>query len=102
MPSRGKSLRLLKWQLPRACAILSTPQQTSEFAHFDKRKLFRVAPSPGWRNWQTQRTQNPPGFGPWGFDPPFRHHILVNFLMTVCHVFKESEFKSQYQALTWA
>ena len=28
---------------------------------------------PGWRNWQTQRTQNPPGFGPWGFDPPSRH-----------------------------
>jgi hypothetical protein len=19
-------------------------------------------------------TQNPPGFGPWGFDPPSRHH----------------------------
>jgi hypothetical protein len=30
---------------------------------------------PGWRNWQTQRTQNPPGFGPWGFDSPSRHHI---------------------------
>ena len=22
---------------------------------------------PGWRNWQTQRTQNPPTFGSWGF-----------------------------------
>ena len=31
------------------------------------------SPQPGWRNWQTQRTQNPPGFGPWGFDPPSRH-----------------------------
>src|SRR5437868_15033503 len=30
---------------------------------------------PGWRNWQTQRTQNPPDFGPWGFDPPSRHHL---------------------------
>jgi hypothetical protein len=29
---------------------------------------------PGWRNWQTQRTQNPPTFGSWGFDPPSRHH----------------------------
>src|SRR5205807_6997228 len=29
--------------------------------------------TPGWRNWQTQRTQNPPDFGPWGFDPPSRH-----------------------------
>ena len=32
---------------------------------------------PGWRNWQTQRTQNPPGFGPWGFDSPSRHHYLT-------------------------
>jgi hypothetical protein len=28
---------------------------------------------PGWRNWQTQRTQNPPTFGSWGFDSPSRH-----------------------------
>jgi hypothetical protein len=32
--------------------------------------------APGWRNWQTQRTQNPPGFGPWGFDPPSRHQQI--------------------------
>ena len=30
---------------------------------------------PGWRNWQTQRTQNPPTFGSWGFDSPSRHHL---------------------------
>src|SRR5882672_3497812 len=29
--------------------------------------------SRGWRNWQTQRTQNPPTFGSWGFDSPSRH-----------------------------
>src|SRR3954454_23178564 len=34
-------------------------------------------PKPGWRNWQTQRTQNPPGFGPWGFDSPSRHQPNV-------------------------
>ena len=34
---------------------------------------------PGWRNWQTQRTQNPPGFGPWGFDPPSRHHLKYQY-----------------------
>ncbi len=28
---------------------------------------------PGWRNWQTQRTQNPPRATSWGFDPPSRH-----------------------------
>jgi hypothetical protein len=36
-------------------------------------RLARSRDKPGWRNWQTQRTQNPPGFGPWGFDPPSRH-----------------------------
>ncbi len=37
------------------------------------RRLVCLASTPGWRNWQTQRTQNPPGFGPWGFDSPSRH-----------------------------
>ena len=32
---------------------------------------------PGWRNWQTQRTQNPPTFGSWGFDSPSRHQQLT-------------------------
>jgi hypothetical protein len=36
-----------------------------------KIKYFHEAP--GWRNWQTQRTQNPPTFGSWGFDSPSRH-----------------------------
>ena len=36
--------------------------------------FFACLTEPGWRNWQTQRTQNPPGFGPWGFDSPSRHH----------------------------
>jgi hypothetical protein len=30
---------------------------------------------PGWRNWQTQRTQNPSEAIPWGFDSPSRHHL---------------------------
>ena len=25
------------------------------------------------------RTQNPPGFGPWGFDPPSRHHLKYQY-----------------------
>src|SRR5579859_3912412 len=48
--------------------------------------LFQVewleSSAPGWRNWQTQRTQNPPGFGPWGFNSPSRHHISVAMLHT--------------------
>src|SRR5271167_4197093 len=27
----------------------------------------------------TKRTQNPPGFGPWGFDSPSRHQHFDNF-----------------------
>ena len=37
--------------------------------------FFHLPREPGWRNWQTQRTQNPPGFGPWGFDSPSRHQL---------------------------
>jgi hypothetical protein len=37
-------------------------------------KNQRLPSTPGWRNWQTQRTQNPPTFGSWGFDSPSRHH----------------------------
>ena len=36
-------------------------------------KINSFHPQPGWRNWQTQRTQNPPTFGSWGFDSPSRH-----------------------------
>ena len=36
--------------------------------------LCELMDRPGWRNWQTQRTQNPPRATSWGFDPPSRHH----------------------------
>ena len=29
---------------------------------------------PGWRNWQTRRTQNPVLSREWEFDPPSGHH----------------------------
>src|SRR3984885_9814855 len=38
---------------------------------------------PGWRNWQTQRTQNPPTFGSWGFDSPSRHHHFCHQSLAV-------------------
>jgi hypothetical protein len=41
-------------------------------------KLFLRA-KPGWRNWQTQRTQNPPRATSWGFDPPSRHQQNKEF-----------------------
>ncbi|ALA58187.1 hypothetical protein NITMOv2_1767 [Nitrospira moscoviensis] len=31
-------------------------------------------PLPGWRNWQTRRTQNPVLAREWEFDPPSGHH----------------------------
>gem|GEM_PF-27726 len=50
--------------------------------------FFCQPTEPGWRNWQTQRTQNPPGFGPWGFDSPSRHqikHQLVDPALLLLH-----------------
>jgi hypothetical protein len=44
--------------------------------------FFCLPHEPGWRNWQTQRTQNPPGFGPWGFDSPSRHHLFLSLRST--------------------
>src|ERR1700704_4106011 len=42
--------------------------------------LFSPPQEPGWRNWQTQRTQNPPTFGSWGFDSPSRHQNNSNVI----------------------
>ena len=36
-------------------------------------RCIRIDRRPGWRNWQTQGTQNPPGFGPCGFKSHPRH-----------------------------
>src|SRR5258708_2252151 len=46
-------------------------------------KIKHLPSTPGWRNWQTQRTQNPPDFGPWGFDSPSRHQPLHLCLVMV-------------------
>jgi hypothetical protein len=32
---------------------------------------------PGWRNWQTRRTQNPVLAREWEFDPPSGHHRIT-------------------------
>jgi hypothetical protein len=47
---------------------------------------LRAPPSskPGWRNWQTQRTQNPPIARSWGFDPPSRHHKIKQLQIASC------------------
>jgi hypothetical protein len=39
--------------------------------------LVEESSKPGWRNWQTQRTQNPPRATSWGFDSPSRHQDEV-------------------------
>ena len=38
----------------------------------------KIKSEPGWWNWQTQRTQNPPRATSWGFDPPSRHQDKLN------------------------
>ena len=49
-------------------AILSVLHAAGSSAAFTK---------PGWRNRQTQRTQNPPRATSWGFDPPSRHQKRI-------------------------
>ena len=34
---------------------------------------------PGWRNWQTRRTQNPVLVREWEFDPPSGHHRFTAY-----------------------
>ena len=65
-PSKSQGHWILGyWRLWSGCAIL---------------RLFRTESiyisEPGWRNWQTQRTQNPPIARSWGFDSPSRHQLL--------------------------
>jgi hypothetical protein len=43
---------------------------------------------PGWRNWQTQRTQNPPRATSWGFDPPSRHHTMFSATSSLQMIFE--------------
>jgi hypothetical protein len=43
---------------------------------------------PGWRNWQTQRTQNPSEATPWGFDSPSRHHTMFSATSSLQMIFE--------------
>ena len=43
---------------------------------FSSQKTLCTPPSLGWRNRQTQRTQNPPEATPWGFDSPSEHQLI--------------------------
>jgi len=38
-----------------------------------------------------KRTQNPPGFGPWGFDSPSRHHLFLSLRSTPPMSFRVSQ-----------
>src|ERR1700683_4025805 len=67
-----------RWRVRHGAAadILSEP---------DTAARSRRPSEPGWRNWQTQRTQNPPIARSWGFDPPSRHqdkNVYSNGLAT--------------------
>jgi hypothetical protein len=43
----------------------------------------------GWLQSCKDWTQNPPGFGPWGFDPPSRHQYNQQFIKYSANVAKE-------------
>jgi hypothetical protein len=78
-----------QWKSKRANFIprygnLATQQEPSH----------RESPSkPGWRNWQTQRTQNPPRATSWGFDPPSRHQQNKGFRSKLASQKREANFR---------
>ena len=47
--------------------------------------MLEVAPFtlPGWRNWQTRRTQNPVLAREWEFDPPSGHHNVSSTSLVI-------------------
>jgi hypothetical protein len=57
------------------CAQPNVTRQirTSPNATPDSPKLLKDQERMGFRSGH-RRSQNPPGFGPWGFDSPSRHH----------------------------
>jgi hypothetical protein len=63
-------VRSIENLLPRGCRARLTMASTPDEAASHK---------PGWRNWQTQRTQNPSEAIPWGFDSPSRHHLEYQY-----------------------
>lgn len=67
---------------PQGCRARLTMASTPDEAASHK---------PGWRNWQTQRTQNPPIFGSWGFDPPSRHQQNKEFIVILASQLREAK-----------
>jgi hypothetical protein len=68
IPAAG-NLRSVRFDSATEPAITATTAQRIWQSSF---RIDSVT-APGWRNWQTQRTQNPPRATSWGFDPPSRH-----------------------------
>jgi len=55
-------------------------------------KLSGELVAPGWRNWQTQRTQNPPIARSWGFDPPSRHQYNKRLIVKMATQARSGHF----------
>ena len=77
-PDLSASLGSMRWNRTwRWLVCLRSASSLSKPGGFARLRLeSSLSPAPGWRNWQTQRTQNPPTFGSWGFDPPSRHQQI--------------------------
>ena len=60
---------------PRPCETEKAAGKPSPARNSELNATLQTG-QPGWRNWQTQRTQNPPRATSWGFDPPSRHQTI--------------------------
>ena len=68
-PHSARSGSDKRWGKATASKSMRVASGASRMRYFE----LPTHPRPGWRNWQTQRTQNPPIARSWGFDPPSRH-----------------------------
>ena len=63
---------------PRTMGLIPTAQKSCRLTlsqqHVRNTPATKRSCVPGWRNWQTRRTQNPVLAREWEFDPPSGHH----------------------------
>ena len=62
----------------RSCEVKEGSGLTLIWLRVKKTRVKKYG-MPGWRNWQTRRTQNPVLAREWEFDPPSGHHRFMQF-----------------------
>ena len=84
---------LCRWVVGAGYSLVTVTENRTKTGAHCKSRNSRVnlaeptiyAPKPGWRNWQTQRTQNPPVLGTLGVRLPLPAPVLLSARNIRCH-----------------